>query len=227
MNIKKPCDACTVNHFVNFLNIEEKASLHKHCNEVLYQKNDYIFRENTPSDFVVYVKSGLIKIEKQSSNETRFIFKIQKGPAYIGISSVFGKPTFNYSAFAINDTAVCMIDKHWLSDMIEKNGKFAKQLFEINCSQETDSTNRLLTLLRKQVPGRMADVMLFFSKHIFQSNEFDLPLSRDELANYIGVSRKSFIRTLSEFKNDKLITVDGKKIKIIREDLLHMLSRIG
>jgi CRP/FNR family transcriptional regulator len=73
----------------------------------------------------------------------------------------------------------------------------------------------------------MADILLNFSNHIFQSKIFDLPLSRDEMADYIGVSKKSFIRTLSEFRHDKLIKVEGKKVEIVREDLLQMLSRIG
>lgn len=227
MNSKKPCVTCNYDQLITLLNTKEQTNLRKHCNNVTYKKGDNIFRQNMPSDFIIYVNSGLIKIEKSINNEAHFIFKILKGPAYIGISSAFGKSSFNYSAYALNDTKICMIEKQWFTEMLENNGKFAKKLFEIHCVEETESTNRILTLFRKQVPGRMADVMLFFSKDIFQSDEFDFPLSRDELANYIGVSRKSFIRTLSEFKNDKLISVEGKKIKIIREDLLYMLSRIG
>lgn len=227
MSIKRHCSTCISSKISNDLDEKDKESLYNYCNPFLYKKNDVIFRQNLPSDYIIYIDEGLIKIVKEIRFQTQIIFKILKGPVFVGISSVFGNKTFNYSAYAINETKICLIDKKWFAETMEHNGKFAKRILEINCIEATNSTNRLLTLMRKQVPGRMADMLLFFSKDIFQANEFDLPLSRDEMADFIGVSKKSFIRTLGEFKHDKLISVEGKKIKIVREDLIEMLSKIG
>lgn len=227
MAISSTKESSIEQHLSNILNKEEMASLRDNSNIITYRKNDNIFRQNMSSDYVLFVEEGLLKIEKEIRNNSQLIFKILKGPAYVGISSAIGQHTFNYSAYALADTRICFIDKNWFNSTMENNGKFAKHILKINCANEIDSINRLLTLLNKQVPGKMADVLLFFSRNIFQSNEFSIPLSRSEMADYIGISKKSFIRTLSEFKNDKLILVNGKRIKIVREDLLLMLSKIG
>ncbi len=226
MDIKRQCKTCIFLQMFDILNNTNEPNLWKYCNTVFFKKNENIFRQNTPSNYIIYVEEGLIKIVKELRNENHLIFKILKGPAYVEISSIFGT-FYNYSAYALIDSRICFISKEWFGNALEENGKFAKIILEMNSKEETNSTNRLLSLLRKQVPGRMADVLLYFSKQIFKSNEFDLPLNRNELADFIGVSKKSFIRTLNEFKNDKLILVDGRKIHIVREDLLQMLSRMG
>ena len=227
MDKKKVCDTCIGTKIYNVPDVSGKVTLLEYCIPQFYKRNEIIFRQNTPSNDIIYVKEGLLKIVKEAQRGKQFIFKIIKGPAYVDLTSVFGKHILNYSAYALTDTSICTINKEWFFDTMENNGKFAKHILEINCNEETTSTNRLLTLLRKQVTGRMADVLLFFSNNIFQSCEFDLPLTREEMANFIGISKKSFIRTFNKFKNDKLISVNGKRIKIVREDLLIMLSRIG
>ncbi len=78
-----------------------------------------------------------------------------------------------------------------------------------------------------RLPGRVADLLRYFSEDVFKKTEFTVSLSRQEMAELIGTTKESFIRILNEFKNDKIIDLDGKNIKIISTDLIKVLSEIG
>ncbi len=80
---------------------------------------------------------------------------------------------------------------------------------------------------QKQLPGKIADVLLYFSKEIYQSNKFTLPLTRRELAQFAGTTKESFIRTLTEFRNDKIIMLNGSEVEIISLDISNTLSEFG
>ena len=70
-------------------------------------------------------------------------------------------------------------------------------------------------------------MLLYFSGYIYQSNEFELPVSRREIADYIGMTTENVIRTLSEFRKDKIIKIFGKDIQIIDLRRLETISELG
>ena len=79
----------------------------------------------------------------------------------------------------------------------------------------------------KQLPGRIADVILYFSEIIFKSHVFEFPFTRRELAELAGTTKESFIRTLAEFKNDKIIELEGSKVTINSMKIIKTLSDLG
>jgi len=68
---------------------------------------------------------------------------------------------------------------------------------------------------------------LYFSENIYQSETFLFPLTRRELAEFAGTTKESFIRTLTEFKNDKIIDLDGSKVTIRSMKIIKTLSELG
>jgi CRP/FNR family transcriptional regulator len=95
-------------------------------------------------------------------------------------------------------------------------------------SQMTDKIiHDNLEIKRKHLKGRIAHVLLYFSEYIYNKNEFELPIARREIAEYIGMTTENVIRTLSEFKKDKIIQTHGKKIVIIDQKLLKSISDFG
>ena len=87
--------------------------------------------------------------------------------------------------------------------------------------------DRLMSQSHKQLPGRIADVILYFSDVIYNNPEFEFPLTRRELAELAGTTKESFIRTLTEFKNDKIIDLEGSKVKINSLKIIRTLSELG
>jgi CRP/FNR family transcriptional regulator len=84
-----------------------------------------------------------------------------------------------------------------------------------------------LDLRQKNLIGRVAYVLLYFSKEIYNSRIFDLPVSRKEIADFIGMSTANVIRTMSEFKKEGIINIYGKTIEVADINKLEILSKRG
>jgi CRP/FNR family transcriptional regulator len=68
---------------------------------------------------------------------------------------------------------------------------------------------------------------LYFSTIIYETNQFELPFSRQEFADLIGVSRESATRVLIKFKSEGIIALKGRSITIVNMDLLEQISQTG
>jgi CRP-like cAMP-binding protein len=111
--------------------------------------------------------------------------------------------------------------------LIKKNGDFA---YEILVSVSRDSLNnfhRFMSQSQKKTYGKVADAILYFSRIIYENNEFEIPFTRQELADLIGISRESASRVLLKLKEDGILSIDERLVKINDLDLLHQISRNG
>ena len=87
--------------------------------------------------------------------------------------------------------------------------------------------DKLMSQTYKHLPGRIADVLLYFSQDIYKSHVFEFQLTRKELAELCGTTKESFIRTINEFKHDKIINLNGRKVEIVSMNLVKILSDLG
>ena len=108
-----------------------------------------------------------------------------------------------------------------------ENGKWSLQLLNLINQDGLFIFNRLINQTHKQLPGRIADVLLYFAEDIYGQTRYDFPLTRRELAELAGTTKESFIRTLTEFKHDKIIALDGSHVEIISMDIVKTLSELG
>ena len=92
---------------------------------------------------------------------------------------------------------------------------------------ELQNFHNLINNTQKQNLGRVADSMLFFSKEIYNNLTFSLPVSRQDLGDLLGMTRESACRILTDFHNDKIIEIKGRKVTIVNEELLNQISERG
>jgi len=220
---------------INYLGIPQEAcllpeeldDLKANTQVVVFQKREVIFRQHTPTSHILYVKSGLVKIYKEGRNRRSFILKIASPGEFIGLMSVFGNSMNQFSASAIEPAEIGYIAKNYFNTIIKNNGDFANSVIRYLSEEGLFIFERLLGQSQKQLPGRIADVILYFSDTIFQKEEFEFPFTRRELAELAGTTKESFIRTLSEFKNDKIISLEGSKVSINSMKIIRTLSELG
>jgi CRP-like cAMP-binding protein len=220
-------DSNTIIPYTELLEKHEIEHLNERMNVVVYRPKDIIFKQNTRTSHIMFIKEGLVKIYKEERIERNHILNIAKPGDYIGLMTIFGNELYQYSAAAINQTEICFIDIEHFRNLISTNGKYALQLINTISNKGLFIIDKLINQVYKQLPGRIASVLLYFSEHIYHSNSFNFPLTRKELAELAGTTKESFIRTLTEFKNDKIITIDGSKIEIKSMDIVRTLSRLG
>jgi CRP/FNR family transcriptional regulator len=84
-----------------------------------------------------------------------------------------------------------------------------------------------LEIRSKNLRGRVAYVMLYFARYIYKTNRFELPISRREIAEYIGMTTENVIRAMSEFRKDDLVRFYGKEVEIVNEKMLENISLFG
>jgi CRP/FNR family transcriptional regulator len=108
-----------------------------------------------------------------------------------------------------------------------KNGDFAMGLLTKMSEVNDRIITQTLDIRQKNLIGRVAFVLLYFTREIYNSRIYDLPVSRKEIADYIGMSTANVIRTLSDFKKDGIINVLGKTIEVADINKLEILSKRG
>ena len=213
--------------YSQLLDKEQVELLQRNSNVVSYNKKDIVFRQNTRTSHIMLMVSGLVKIFKEGRNERTVLLRIATPGEYIGMMSVMGDQIHQYSATVVENADICFIDINAYRNVLMENGKFSLQLMNLISQDGLFIFNRLMNQTHKQLPGRIADVLLYFAEQIYKQPHFDFPLTRRELAELAGTTKESFIRTLTEFKNDKIIYLDGSRVEIISMDIVKTLSELG
>ncbi|NPA44317.1 MAG: Crp/Fnr family transcriptional regulator [Chlorobi bacterium] len=226
--VSKPesCLSCPYKwKYLNLLEDKDINSIQRSCTIINFKKGETICKQGTDATHALYLAKGMVKLYIEGKKN--LILKLIKSGEYIDLQTLFGDKTYKYSVAAMEDTMVCMINSEILQDLAKQNSDY---LFELT-KTISDSGNyvykKISDISRKQLRGRLADSLLYLRNEIFNSDEFDMGMTRKELAELSSMSMENAVRILSEFKKDKIISLEGKRIKILQIDILKKLSDIG
>jgi CRP-like cAMP-binding protein len=202
----------------SILNQEQLGDLTLNKSCAVYKKGQYIFNENGFPHALYCVNQGKIKLNTIGIDGKEQILRLAKSGDVLGYRSLLSNERYHCSAVALEDSSICVIDKSYFWESINNNPKL---LFEVVKKMSADlkaAEEHIVSLSQKNVRERMAEALLFF-KATFgfaaDGQTLNVTLSREEIADYVGTSTESAIRLLSEFNQDKIIELEGKKIKIV------------
>lgn len=222
------CKDCAVKSSSVFnLNEEEVETLCRNSTEIRFEKGEKIIKEGSFTQNIVFIKSGVFKIHQEGPVKREEILKIDKGPVFAGVSDVFAGKFHSYSVSALGDVVACFIDFTGYVHLIENNGRFAMEVMRLLSTDIVEHYNYFVNKIQKQLNAKLAEALLFFADHIYESDTIDIPITRSELGEYIGTSRESVTKVLHDFIEDGLIEVKGKLIVLKNKDLLHKISNAG
>jgi CRP-like cAMP-binding protein len=209
------------------LNADQISALNENSFVVQHRKGEQIFKQDQPISHLMFIRSGLIKLYREVSTERSVILKISGPGSYIGMFSAFYGSRYQRSATALEDSETIYINMGVMRQVLSENGKYSLRILNEMSSEGIYLIDRMINFSQKQIPGRIAEILLFFSHEVYRTNNFVLPLSRQELADLVSSTKESISRTLTEFRNDRLIDIDDRKVELKSMDLLEILSRIG
>ncbi len=192
----------------------------------LFKKGEEIIKQGEKIINFTYLKSGLVKLFR-ITGEKEQIIHIAKPFDFVSILSVFSKKEYQYSVTALEESVLCHISMKDMFKMAGSNAAFATDLMKRMSEVSDRIIQDMLEIKKRNLKGRVAFMLLYFSDSIFKTDEFELPVSRKEIAEYIGMSTENVIRTLSEFRQDGIIKIYGKTIEISDKQSLEMISRHG
>ena len=222
------CDNCKIrSEAVKALKRDEVELLQNNCAEVELGPDESIIKEGSLSSHIAYLKEGLAKIHKKGVKGTDQILKILQPGSYIGMQTVLSSKIHQYSASTIDNSKVCFIDISSFKQLIDKNSGFANELILYLCRDELSYFKRFVNVHQKQIDGRLADTLLFFSDDVAKSRKFRIPLRRNDLAALVCATRESVTRALKDLTEIGTIRVNGKNFEILNYDLLVKISEKG
>ena len=227
---KKPCicESCEFRDVV--FSYLDDTSIDELCNnkeEQSFCKGEIINHEGEKITNFKYLKSGLVKLYRRTSTGDEQVITITRPFEFVSNMSIFSEEKYQYSVSALEDSVVCMVKLDFIKELFLKNGGFAMGLLTKISMINDKIISQTLDIRQKNLIGRVAFVLIYFTKEIYNSRVFDLPVSRKEIADYIGMSTANVIRTLSDFKREGIIRVFGKTIEVVDLSKLEVISKLG
>ncbi|MCC8145816.1 MAG: Crp/Fnr family transcriptional regulator [Bacteroidales bacterium] len=211
------------------LNEQERELLRKNATIQHYKKNQKIYAEGETPTHLMCLLKGKVKIYKEGIGGRSQIIRMIRPIQYFAYRAYFAGEDYLTDAAAFELSSVCLIPMKVLTDIMKHNFNicmfFIRQLsVDLGISDE-----RTVSLTQKHIRGRLAESLVFLidSYGLEEDNTVNIYLAREDLANLSNMTTSNAIRTLSNFVNEKVIAMDGRKIKIIDEDRLRKISKLG
>lgn len=206
---------------------DELAMLIKSCKELNYKSGETIVKRATSPNVIVYIVDGIVKMVEDSDKRMNRIIYISKNNEFIDVYSIFSGLPYHFSAIALTNCRVILFDTSVIKEIAKKNQKFNAVLLRYLSILSIYLLRNTIDLFRKNLKGRLAYLILYFAHDVFQNLSFMLPLSRNDMAEFCGVSRENISRALQEFHHEGIISLKGKDLHILNESLLEKISDLG
>lgn len=191
------------------------------------KKGEIIINQGEPIEHFIFLRVGLAKLTRITQDGKVQIVGIARPKDFVGLLSVFSSPNHQFSIVAIEDSDFCIVNFGLIKRLISENGAFAQSLLE-KISQISDILiNNRLEIDSRQIRGRIAYILCYFANDVYQSNTFNLPVSRKEIAELIDMRIENVVRVLSEFRKDNIIKIEGTNIEILQPDKLEWIKNHG
>jgi CRP/FNR family transcriptional regulator, polysaccharide utilization system transcription regulator len=212
------------------LSQEEKKVLEQHISLAHYKKNEIVFKEgDRPAGFMMLV-SGKVKIFKEGVGGREQIIRMARPLGMIGYRALFAEENHIASAVTIEESMICTVSPDFILNTALKNNHFSLSIIRKLARELGFSNARTVTLTQKHIRGRLAESLLLLKdKYGYEHDGTTLKvyLSREDIANLSNMTTSNAIRTLSTFANEKVIAIDGRKIKILDAHRLDRISKLG
>ncbi|BBE17224.1 transcriptional regulator, Crp/Fnr family [Aquipluma nitroreducens] len=212
------------------LNPEEKEDLLNHITLAYPKKNEFIFKEGEKPTAFMFLIDGKVIIYKEGVGGREQIIRMTKPPGIIGYRAMLAEELHIGSAIALEDSTVGLISQEYLYGKLLKNPDFTLKLLH-KISRELGFSNmRTVTLTQKHIRGRLAESLLLLKEKYGWENDgatLKVYLSREDIANLSNMTTSNAIRTLSTFAGEKVIAIDGRKIRILDIHKLEKISKLG
>jgi len=224
------CDSCTIRTHPLFRHLNEKELQDISFNKLTetHKRGSIIYQEGNRMKGFYCVQSGIVKIYKTGFDGKEQIIRFAKRGDLIGYRSVVSNEPACTTTQVIEESVMCHIPTNILLLLVKTNGNFAVELMKLTCKELGEANSYITDIAQKTVKERLAEILIHLDGEFGQDNEgvLMISLTREELSNIVGTATESIIRLLSEFKNDGLINLNGRKIKILDRPGLKYIANI-
>lgn len=212
------------------LTASEKEDLQKNITITHFSKNEFIFKEGDKPSGLLFLAEGKVIIYKGGFGGREQIIRMTKQLGLIGYRALLAGEMHIGTAVALENSTVYCVTPDYLYNKLLKNTNFCLKLLQILSRELGFSNARTVTLTQKHIRGRLAESLLLLKEKYGWENDgatLKVYLSREDIANLSNMTTSNAIRTLTTFTAEKVIAIDGRKIRILDIHKLEKISKHG
>lgn len=211
----------------NYLSKKELEIFNSNRTTIRYKKGETIIKQGTVFNHVISFNAGLAKINIEIDSKRNLLLGLIQPSEILAGPGMFHDNRSTFSVTALIDSTICLIDMDTFKEIFRSNERFAESFLNSFSQRYIDTCKRFVSLTQKQMHGRVAEALIFLSDSVYNSDNFELYFSRQELADFTGMSKESICRVLREFNNDNIIFSKGRMISIQDKRVLRRINEAG
>ena len=209
---------------------DEKRRIIDNFQIINFKKNQVIYADKEEPDFIWCLIKGKVKKYKDGVGGRQQIIRLIRPVQYFGYRAYFAKEPYVSSAAALEASTLGTLPMALVDELIDKNNKLARFFIQELSRNLGGSDAKIVNLTQKHIRGRLAEALMVLKDNYGYEDDnstLKIYLAREDLANLSNMTTSNAIRTLSGFVSEKLIIVDGRRIKIVNESMLRKISKHG
>lgn len=189
------------------------------------KKKEIIFSEGNNPNYLFFLSKGKVKTYKTHEYGKELITALYKEGDFFGYTVLLEDQPYSETAEALEDSEICLIPKEDFFALMYSNIHIMKIFAKMLTDNIVEKEKQLVTLAYSSVRKRVAEALILLQNRFETTKDknFSISISRDDLANIVGTATESLIRTLSDFKEEKLVEIKGSNITIINAEKLMKL----
>lgn len=190
-----------------------------------YKKKQIIYTEGNHPNRLYYVVKGKVKAYKTNDDGKELVTELYSAGDFFGYIAMLEGTVYKDTAEAMEETDLSVIPKEDFDNLLNNNTEVSKKFIQLLAKNISEKENQLLGLAYNSLRKKVAEALLLLQKK-YQENKdenFSITISRESLATIAGTATESLIRTLSDFRTEKLIDIQDGSIVIVNEKKLEYL----
>lgn len=215
---------------LNYLTKEQTQYLQKNISVLSFQKNQIIYEEGDSPTQLMCLLQGKVHIFRKTCTGKHQIVRMIKPIEMFAYRAFFAEEKYLTSALASSDAVVCAIPRQIIVDLVQQNNALALYFIKLLAVDLGQSDVRSVNLTQKHLRGRLAEALISLKEHYgYEKNTstLNIALTRKDLANFSNMTTSNAIRSLSQFSEEKIISIYKRKITILDEKMLVRISQMG
>lgn len=190
-----------------------------------YKKKHTIYDEGNHPNRLYYIIKGKVKTYRTNEDGKELVTELYSPGDFLGYIPMLEETVYKDSAETLEESELIAIPKEEFEELINKNPQVTKKFIQLLAKNISLKEEQLLSLAYNSLRKKVSEALVQLQKkyHTNKDEEFTIDISRENLATIAGTATESLIRTLSDFKSERLIDIKDGKIKIINEKKLSTL----
>ena len=192
-----------------------------------YKKKQRIYSEGNHPRSLYYLNAGKIRTYKTNENGKELTIGLYNAGDFFGYNSLLENSPYKENSETLEESDISIIGREDFEILINNNKRVAQKFIKLLAQNATEKEEQLINLAYNSLRKRVADTLITLLKK-YKKEEHDnfvIQISREDLAHIAGTTTESLIRTISDFKNEKLIEAEAGSVKILDEKrLFEMLN---